>query len=100
MRLPRPPRWACRAMEPAELCRPCIIDAGVRAVLCAALCPTNGLGNAAIRCGLSQAARLVELKGIACGVGAAKAIPQVLVAREIAQRVAIGGFEVAARRWW
>jgi hypothetical protein len=33
----------------------------VRAVLSAALCPANGLGDAALSCGLSHSARLVEL---------------------------------------
>ncbi len=35
--------------------------AKVQALLSAALCPTRGLGNAAFRCGLTTAARLVEL---------------------------------------
>lgn len=42
----------------------------VRAVLTAALCPTNGLGNAALECGLTRAARLVELSAMVVLPGA------------------------------
>ena len=44
--------------------------ANVRAVLSAALCPANGLGDAALRCGLSRAARLVELSAMVVLPGA------------------------------